>query len=521
MAQWILRFLGILELVIAGILLTLVFQLPGSSEIKDRVDRAETVGTRLGQEVKRVRTQLHGFSQRQPEMRQMTRQLEKQLALVSRHLNHQQVDFKTLEALRDALGDTANGVDGISKALDPKVVSQLGDVLHATALYLEEKVVPAAAKAAEQLDQSSEALQKDAERLTLLLRSLRTDRPAIRRTIHQLSNLDQGLDWLETQTKPSRLSVWREQVAGTEKSLTTGAERVEILGRQKIPSFSLLGNGPLFQERPLLPDAARMAKGLRQSAQVLGLVNRYLGSLAEHSSQTESILKELRKGVFSTRQVFETMLHQHAQMEPLVRDMPDNAARLAEQLPQISRGLAQVLREVGRLREVIGTLRQAEKGITNVVNDWPQLQQRLGRSVIILRTARSQINYALDHRDEYQLALEQVALLAKTIATSLPVLTSQVEADLAEQDQSLDGLQTSIEDVTRLLPATGRTANRVVQLSRLLLGLLAGVFGLHAIYLLTAGRLTSLQARHSLNGQPNGSPTSQKWAEQTGKLSSA
>jgi hypothetical protein len=50
MAQWILRFLGILELVIAGILLTLVFQLTGAAEIKDRVSRTETVGTRMGLE---------------------------------------------------------------------------------------------------------------------------------------------------------------------------------------------------------------------------------------------------------------------------------------------------------------------------------------------------------------------------------------------------------------------------------------------------------------------------------------
>src|SRR5947209_15360321 len=65
----------------------------------------------------------------------------------------------------NALGDVAKGLDGLAKTLDPHALGKLGEGLGATASYLDEKVVPTASAAADQLEEASSGLRADAKQL--------------------------------------------------------------------------------------------------------------------------------------------------------------------------------------------------------------------------------------------------------------------------------------------------------------------------------------------------------------------
>jgi hypothetical protein len=54
---------------------------------------------------------------------------------------------------------------------------------------------------------------------------------------------------------------------------------------------------------------------------------------------------------------------------------------------------------------------------------------------------------------------------------------------LEEEDQSLQQLENSINEVTVALPEMSQSASRVLRLTRLLLYLGAAIFGLHGVYL--------------------------------------
>ncbi len=259
---------------------------------------------------------------------------------------------------------------------------------------------------------------------------------------------------------------------------------MDTLAHQTYPVVSFKELVPVVQHRPLWPEGTTLATGLDQASDLIGQVQRYLGWLAERSEAYQAFLKEARSGVRQSKRLLEAAMTHHLEMGPVFRELPAHAARFAEELPQIGKNLVRVLRDTGRLKEVAGVLRQAKMGLDQVVEGWPDLQKRLAQSVVVLRAVRTQLNYTLDHRGEYEAALEQASVLLKTLATSLPVFTRQLEHDLEEQVQSLSGLDSSISDVTATLPGMARGASRILRLTRLLVALLAGIFALHACYLL-------------------------------------
>jgi hypothetical protein len=80
-------------------------------------------------------------------------------------------------------------------------------------------------------------------------------------------------------------------------------------------------------------------------------------------------------------------------------------------------------------------------------------------------------------------------VLSRTFAAALPLLTEQFNADLHEQEQSLTHLGHSIDEVSAVLPACSAGASRMLQTTRLLLCLVAGIFAVHGCYLAVGSRL--------------------------------
>src|SRR5262249_57981794 len=112
----------------------------------------------------------HVHDLRQPELHQLAQRIQGQVHDVTGPWRSQSLDFETVRTMSDALADVANGLDSLAGTLDMVSIAKLGDGLGTTASYLEQNVVPGAARAADQLDASTEALRVDAQRLADLLK---------------------------------------------------------------------------------------------------------------------------------------------------------------------------------------------------------------------------------------------------------------------------------------------------------------------------------------------------------------
>src|SRR5262249_48965778 len=146
--------LGLLELLIAAVVILVGCRMPSTDTVDRTFTSAGRVTSRAGVQVRLLRQQVQGLQRL--ELRQLPRRLRTQTRAVTTLLRSQQVDFETVATLRDALGDVATGLASLAETLDPEAIGKLNNGLNEMAVFLEEKVVPSAALAAEHLDEATE-----------------------------------------------------------------------------------------------------------------------------------------------------------------------------------------------------------------------------------------------------------------------------------------------------------------------------------------------------------------------------
>jgi ABC-type transporter Mla subunit MlaD len=478
--------LGSLEFVVAGMVIHLGCQLPGSRDVDQGFERADRVTCQAGGQVRILREQVRDL--RRPELREAAERLQKQTHTVTRTLKGQQLDFETVGTMRDALGDVADGLDALAGTLDPVAVGKLGTGLGETADFLDGKIVPGAEKAADQLDASTAALRTDARRLQALLRDAPLDLKAAREIHDSLARFGEGLERMNHALTPQRLDVIREGFRGLETSLTTGADQVERLARYSYPVVTRSGLKPEVQQRQFWPEGDRIAEGMRKAAAGVNAAEKEVDGLAEDLPKLRASLNESHKVVDKTREALALALKQQDKVEPLLKDIPRHAARLADELPQLGSDFARMLRDTRRLREVAEALRQAQKGIDAAVTRWPELRKTLARSATLLKTTRDQLDHALEHRREYEDAMRQSVVLAESFAAMLPLVTDQLDGRLNEEEHALDDLGKSLDEFRDVLPAYQESTLNVLRTGRLLAWLVAAIVGLHGGYsMLSAG----------------------------------
>jgi len=134
-------------------------------------------------------------------------------------------------------------------------------------------------------------------------------------------------------------------------------------------------------------------------------------------------------------------------------------------------------------------LRQAQKGVDLAMQRWPELHKNLGRSSVLLRNTQAQLKHVLTHRAEYEASLQHTLVLSRTFSSALPLLTEQLEMELDDQELALSNLGDSIDDVRASLPSYGQSASGILHTTKLLLVLMAAIFGLHGGYLMLSARL--------------------------------
>jgi ABC-type transporter Mla subunit MlaD len=407
---------------------------------------------------------------------------------VTDNLRSQQVDYDTVRTVSEAMGDVADGLDGLAATLDPEGVGRMGAGLKAAADYLDEQVAPAAAQAAAQLEKATADLKADAEHLAALLRAAPMDLKAARQVHDSLARFSDGLERMEVVLKLQRAEAMREGFKGLEDSLTTGAEQVERLAGYTYPAVQFVGLKPVIEQKQFWPEGDKIAEGMRKAARGATAAGAELDQLNRDLPQLRASLLESRKVVATTREALGTALAQQEKMEALLKHAPEHAARLAEDLPRLVTNLARVLRDTARLKDVAAVLRQAQQGIDVAVARWPALRKNLSRSSVLLRATQKQLQFVVDHRSEYEASLRQTLSMSRAVSAALPLLSEQLEQDLGDQEQSLTSLGDGIEEVTDALPGMAARATGLLQTARFLLCLLAGVFAMHGGYLVLSER---------------------------------
>src|SRR5262249_37145123 len=262
-------------------------------------------------------------------------------------------------------------------------------------------------------------------------------------------------------------------------SLNTGADEVERLAGYTYPAVTITRGKPDFSQKSFWPEGGKIAEGMRKAAAGAKAANQEMNSLAQDLPKLRASLDDSRQIVEKTRAALATALKQQDKLEPLLKDMPAQAARLAEELPRLGGDLARILRDTNRLKEVAAGLRQAQKGIDTAVARWPEVRTTLGRMATLLGATRDQLDQALNHRSEYEAALQQTVLVGETFTAMLPLFTEQIDGRLDEEEQALGELGQSLEEVQAALPVYEQAARNVLQTGRWLAWLVAAIVGLH------------------------------------------
>lgn len=479
--------LGLLELIIAAVLVSFNWQLPTKAEVGDSFDQAEKVTRSTSSQVRLVRKQIHEL--RRPEMQDLASKLEKETRTVTSTLRDQTIDFEMVQATKNALGDVATGLDGVSQTLDPETLGKLGDGLGVTASYLDEKVVPGANEAAKGIEESTKALKADAERLARLLRIASPDLKAAAEIHDGMTSFSKGLEQMSESLRLQKLDTIRDGFKGLETSLTTGADQIDRLSRYSYPVVTFQGLKPHVEQRPFWPEGDKIAEGMRKAAEGVKEAATEIERMAADLPKLRESLDGTRKVTDRTREALGMALKHQDQIEPLLKQAPENAARLAEELPKVGTNLAKILRDTDRLKEVAASLRQAQRGLDAATERWPELRKTLARSATLLRLTQQQLDQALKNREQYEAAMKQTVVLADTFAELLPQFTQNLDRQLAQQETALDDLGQNLDDVADVIPAYGNTTSNLVQTVRLLLWLVAGMVCLHGVYLVLSVRL--------------------------------
>ena len=478
--------LGVLELAVAAVLLGFGWQLPGAADVDESFGRVERVTERTGRQVRLLRDQVHDL--RRPELDEVAGRLQTQMRQVARTLRSQNIDFDTVRTMSDSLGDVASGLDSLSDTLDAQSLGKVGEGLGTTADYLD-KVAPAAARAADRLDASTDALRADAATLAGVLRDAPLDLQAAREIHDGLARFSDGLDRMSAALKLQKFDTMRDGVRGLEDALDRGAGQVEHLSGYTYPVITFNGLKPVVEQKPFWPEGEKIAEGLRKAAEGVSAAGKEMDGLAEELPKLRESLDESRKVADRSREALAAALKQQDKVEPLLKKVPEQAAGLAEELPKLGADLSRVLRDTEKLKDLADSLRQAQKGIDGAVTRWPDLRKTLARSATLLKSAQQQMRNVLEHRRDYEQAVNDTIALTEEFADRLPQFTHNLDGQLREQEESFDQLGQSIDEVGAALPAYARTASRLVQATRLLLGLVAAIIGLHGVYLVMAGRL--------------------------------
>lgn len=482
---------GVLQLTLGVLLLRVVWQLPGGARVRDGFDRAEEVTRNMARQAELAREHLHAL--RQSDVSRLSRELQQQVETVTTALRQQQIDYPTLEALRDGLRETGRGLEDSAQAFDPERLARLGDGLCATADFLELKAIPAALRAADQLEKATGPLGEDTRRLAELLRLTPLDLEPARQMRDALGGFGEGLETAgKSLPNEQQLQTISEAFQGLSQTLTMVADRAEKLGQYSYPAPAVEGFRPVMHQKRFWPEGEEIAENLRKTAKGVAEARKLMEGASTLIPRTAETLKESRKILEATRLVLDRTLSQRAKIEPLLKELPERTANLAEELPRVGTNLAQLLRETRSLKDVATSLRQGQKALLSVSEHWPTLRRTIRHSAEVLRATSVQLDQALRNREVIEQARQQSVLLGESLTRTLPAALGDFETRLRQQDLALADLDRNLGSLGDTIPTYAELVNSILEPVRWLLLVLALGLGVNGGRQLLATRLTAI-----------------------------
>jgi len=500
MKRHVFPLLGLIELAVAVALLLLGLALPGRDDVRKSFAGARRVTTAAGGQVRALRDQVGEL--RQSRLDRTAGRLAAATRTLATMARKGRVDFDSVRTIRDATGRAADGLDRLAEALDPEALGKLGGGLGATADYLDREVVPAA-KAADDLDAASGRLRASARTFAEVVKAVPPDLKPARELHDGLARFDEGLGTLHDTLDPRRLAAMKEATEGAEGVVAEAARLADHAAGYTYPVVTLDGLTPRIRNRPFWPRGAEVGADMRKVAGGVAAMGREVESLSNELPKIQAAVAESRRTVGATRKALAAALERQGEVERLLRQMPEQAARLGEELPRLTGGLAQALRGTERRKELAAALRRSRKGIDAAVAGWPEVRSGLSGSAALLRATRDGLNQVIEHRAEYEAAREQVEGLSGGFAELLPALTDGLDARLDREDRTLAELAGGIAQVDATLPVYETALDRCLVIGRLLAWLLAGIAGLHGTYLVTSTIRSGYRCRSQEASGPN------------------
>lgn len=110
--------MGILECAVAVVLVSLGLQLPNKDEVAAGFQSADRVTQHAGNQAQILRRQVQEL--RRPELQQLAERLQSQALIVTDTVESEQVDFETVQTMRDALAEIGNSLDSLVRTLAAK-----------------------------------------------------------------------------------------------------------------------------------------------------------------------------------------------------------------------------------------------------------------------------------------------------------------------------------------------------------------------------------------------------------------
>jgi tetratricopeptide (TPR) repeat protein len=472
--------LALAQLTAAGLFGTVAFLFP---------DPQETL-THAAAVTRSASRQIHQAQQRQqeladPERKALVARLVEENRRLYLALREEDFDAQSVAQLRDALGSVADSLDAMASLLDEAPARQLGRGLGEAAEYLE-KQVTAAEAAAKRLEETSALLRSDSLRLAELLRQAPLDLEAIAEVHEALGRFSEGTEALEKVLALPQLPAIRNGLQGFHTSLDAGAQQVDTLASYSYPVVYFEGIRPRATQRPFWPSGGKIAGGMHEAAAGVKAADQELATLGAELPKVREALASSRQILDRSRDTLGTVLQYRGLIEPLVKSLPDTAARLAEDLPKLSKQLAATLRETQRLQEVANSLRATQQQLDRSIAAWPETRKTLVKSAEGLRANRDRLDRVLVGHGKRDLGS---ASLDNLLAQATPAWQEQVEHAAGAEKAELAELGHSLQQAAEAQNVQAVAMTQVVSLLRWTLAVVAGVLAVLGVWqLLAAGR---------------------------------
>jgi hypothetical protein len=448
MRRCILFGIGLIETLLACVLLAVGFRLPRSESIDEGFQRASVVAQTAQNQVQLIRGQLGEV--RHKDFPKVANHLRVQTRAVSSSLRAQAIDFDSVDATSDALGAVSQGLESWSETLDADRYLSNARELGRTAELLEWQAAwtdprKAVCKYQTGMDTNWGPIVDlvcgsfDVRSLTIMAASLFQDlkcAPAL--DVNPIRDV-------------------RDSFREIEETLATAVRQVDALGEAVYPFVTPNGAlPPTIEFRPVWSDGRKVGDALSKAGAAVRAIGR---DLDRADRAIEMLTKQRREGRSATP--------------------TDDAGRIA----------AAVARTSIQLRELASDLRRTQQGIEQSLRAWPELVQTMRRSATVLEGSHRQLEVVLSQRSECERAVRNSQQLADSSEDVVRGYTAKLDVRLGDQERSLAQVEEGLREVNESLPAVSQAASDLLSVIRWMFWLIGGLIAIHGVYVAVEAKM--------------------------------